>query len=81
MEMTHAGVCEELQPMGRTHVGEVLGELSPMGETPGAREECEESSSEEEGVAEPTCDELTTTLILHPPALPGGRRQRKLGVK
>jgi len=28
---THAGaVCEELQYMGRTHVGEISGELSPV---------------------------------------------------
>jgi len=31
---------------------------------------------EEEGVAETTCDELTTTPIPHPPALLGGRRER-----
>ena len=31
---TQAGaVCEELQPVGRTHVGEVRGELSPVGGT------------------------------------------------
>ena len=34
-EGTLAGaVCEELQPMGRTHVGEVHGGLSPVGGTP-----------------------------------------------
>jgi len=33
----------------------------------GAGEECEESSPEEEGVAETTCDELTVTPIPHPP--------------
>ena len=32
VEGTHAGaVHEELQPMGRTYVGEVLGGLSPVG--------------------------------------------------
>jgi len=31
---------------------------------------------EEEGAAEPTCDELTVTPILHTPAPLGGRRQR-----
>jgi len=31
VEGTHAGaVHEELQPMGRTHIGEVCGELSPV---------------------------------------------------
>jgi len=31
VEGTHAGaVCEELQPMGRTHFEEVRGELSPV---------------------------------------------------
>jgi len=31
----HTGaVREELQPMGRTYVGEVCGELSPVGGTP-----------------------------------------------
>jgi len=35
MKSTDTGaVCEELQPMGRTHVGEVHGGLSPMGGTP-----------------------------------------------
>ncbi|GAB0208471.1 EH domain-containing protein 4 [Grus japonensis] len=35
VERTHAEtICEELQPMGRTHVGEVHGGLSPMGGTP-----------------------------------------------
>jgi len=42
----------------------------------GAREECEESSLDEEGAAE-TCDELNTTPIPCPPApLEGERRQR-----
>ena len=37
---------------------------------------------EEEGAAETTCDELTTTPIPNPPAPLGvGRRQRKSGVK
>ena len=38
--------------------------------------ECEEFPPEEEGAAETTCDELTTTPIPHPPvllALLGGR--------
>ena len=36
----------------------------------------EESYPEEEGAAETTCDELTTTPIPHPPALLEGRRER-----
>jgi len=31
---------------------------------------------EEEGAAQTTCDELTATSIPHPPAPPGGRRER-----
>jgi len=35
MEGTHSGaVSEELQTMGRTRVGEVCGELSPVGGNP-----------------------------------------------
>ncbi|GAB0181827.1 zinc finger and BTB domain-containing protein 5 [Grus japonensis] len=46
MEGTHTGaVHEELQPMGRTDVGEVHGGLSPVeGPHAGAGAECEESS-------------------------------------
>jgi len=36
---------------------------------------------EEEGTAETTCEELTTAPIPHPPALLGGRKERKSGVK
>jgi len=50
-------VCEELQPMGRTHFGEVHGGLSPMG---GA-----EDKHGKEGVTK--CYELTTTPFSHPP--------------
>jgi len=46
----------------------------------GAGEECEESSPEEEGAAETTCDELTITPIPHPPA-PLGGGGRETGVK
>ncbi|GAB0176110.1 zinc finger and BTB domain-containing protein 5 [Grus japonensis] len=42
----------------------------------GAREECEESSPEEEGAAETTCDELTPTPIPRPPVPLWGRRER-----
>jgi len=35
VEGTHAeAVCEELQPVGKIHVGEVHGGLSPVGGTP-----------------------------------------------
>ena len=72
MAGTHCGaVCGELQPVGRTHVGEVCGELSPWeGPHAGAEEQCEE-----EGAAETTCDEQTTTPIPCPLALLGGRRE------
>jgi len=42
----------------------------------GAGEECEESSPEEEGAAETTCDELTTTPIPSGPVPLWGRKQR-----
>ena len=49
--------------MGRTHVGEVCGELSPVGGTLcWSREQCEE-----EGAAGTMCDELIATLITRPP--------------
>jgi len=44
----------------------------------GAGNECEESSPEEEGVAETTCDELTVTPIPHPPVPLGGERWRNI---
>ena len=65
MEGTHAGaVCEELQPVGRTHVGEVCGGLSAMGGTPRwSRGGVRSPPPEEEEAAETRCDELTTTPI------------------
>ena len=42
----------------------------------GAGAECEESSPEEEGAAETTCGELTTTPVPRPPAPLRGRRER-----
>ncbi|GAB0181374.1 AN1-type zinc finger protein 5-like [Grus japonensis] len=64
---THAGaVREELQPVGRTHVGE--------GPHAGAGEECEEPYPDEQGAAETPCDELTTTPIPQTTVLLVGRR-------
>ncbi|KAJ7404214.1 hypothetical protein BTVI_73277 [Pitangus sulphuratus] len=75
-------VCEELQLVGRNHIGEDYGELSLMGDrtvshvppTLEQGEECEESPPLEEGVAETMCDEPTVTYISHPPGLLVGRR-------
>jgi len=64
----HTGaVCEELQPMGRTHVGEVCGELSPIRGTFMLEQgkSVRSPPPEEEGAAETTCDELTTTPLPH----------------
>jgi len=78
VEGTHAGaVCKDLQPVGMTHAGAVHeGCLLREGPHAGPGEECEE-----EGAAEATCDELTTTPIPHPPVPLEGRRYRKLRVK
>jgi len=78
VEGTHAGaVREELQPVGRTHVGEVC-ELSPVRAT-FALEQVKSVRSlppEGQGVAETMCDELTVTPIPCPPVPLGGRRER-----
>jgi len=75
---THTGVCrEDLQPMGRIHVGKFCGELSPMRETScWSGERVKSPLLEEEGAAETMCDELTVTPIPRPPVLLGGRRKR-----
>lgn len=54
--------------MGKTHIEEVHGGLSPMGGNfhAGAEKECEESFPEDKGAAEKMCDELTITLIYVP---------------
>jgi len=76
-EGNHAGADhEELEPVGRTHVGEVCGELSPV------RGICtlEQGKSmrtllpERQGAAETTSDELTTTPIPHPPVPLRGKK-------
>jgi len=72
--MLEQPVPEGLHSVGRTHIGEVCGELSPVrgiflleqGKS------VRSPPPEEEGAAETTCDELTITLIPHPPVLPGG---------
>jgi len=76
---THTGaILEELQPVGRTRIREVYGELSPMRVT--FTLELEQSvrspSPEEEGAAETMCDELTTAPIPRPTVPLGGRRER-----
>jgi len=73
-------VCEELQPVGRTHVGEVCGELSPMRRTFTLKQGQSVRSlpPEEEGAAETACDELTVTPIPCPP-VPLGRRTERNG--
>jgi len=69
---TGAGLLAGLVTPWGTHAGAVHGGLSPMGRThAGAGEGCEE-----EGAAEPTCDELTTTPIPQPTAPLGGRSKR-----
>jgi len=76
MGLIHTGAaCEELQPVGRTHIGEVHGELSTVGRTPRwSRGSVRSPPPKEEGVAETTCGELTVTPIPRPPVLLGGRR-------
>lgn len=59
LKETHDGaVCDELQPVGRTHVGKVCGGLSLMGWTPcWSRERMRNAvPEEEEAVAEIVCD-------------------------
>jgi len=79
MEGTHAGaVHEELQLVGRTHIGEVCDELSPTRGTFMLElgKSVRSPPHEEEGAAETMCDELTITPIPHPPVPLGWRRQR-----
>lgn len=59
---SHAGaVCEEHQPMGRTHFGEISEELSfQWGRDPTLKQKNVRSPpAEEERVTETMCDELT----------------------
>jgi len=72
-------VCEELQHMGRTHVGEFCGELCPVSGTFMLEQGKSVRSPlpEEEGAAETMCDELTITCFPRPPASLKGRRERK----
>jgi len=69
-------VPEGLQPMGRTHIGEVCGELSPMRGTftLEQRKSVRSLPPEGQGASETMSDELTITPIPHPPALLRGRR-------
>jgi len=79
MAGTHAGaVHEELQPVGKTHIGEVCGELSLVRGTftLEQRQSARSPPPEEEGAAETTCDGLTIPPIPRPPVLLRGRRER-----
>jgi len=60
--------------MGRTRVGEVCGELSPVRGTFTLEQgkSVRSPRPEEEGAAETTCDELTITSVPCPPVLLGG---------
>jgi len=82
-EGTHAGaVREELQPLGRTNIGEDCGELSPVRGTFTLEQgqSVRSPPPEGQGVAETTCDELTVTPFLVPLChLRGGGRET--GVK
>lgn len=73
MERTHTGaVCQELQPLGRTHMGEVHGGLFSVKVTSHrSRESVRNPPCKEEGARE--CDELTTISIHCPTALLLGR--------
>jgi len=77
VEGTHTGaVCEELQPLGRIHIGEDSSAVScerdlmlELGQS------VRSPPLEEEGETETTCDELTVTPIPHSPAPHGGREE------
>jgi len=64
--------------MGRTHVGEVCGELSPVRGTFTIEQgkSVRSPPPEGQGAAETTCDELTVSPIPHPPVLCGVGRER-----
>jgi len=64
--------------MGRIHVGEVCGEMSPVrgSFTLEKGRSVRSPPPEEEGAAETACDELTTTPISRPPVPLGGRGER-----
>ena len=77
MGRTHAeAVHEELQPVGRTHVGEACGELSPVRGifTLEQGKSVRSLPPEGQGAAETMCNELTTTPIRRPSVPIGGRR-------
>jgi len=77
--VTHTGaVREELHPVGRTHVGEVCGELSPVRGTFTLEQgkSVRSPPPEEEGTTATTYNELSVTPIPHPPAPLTGRRER-----
>lgn len=62
VERTHTGaLCEELQPVGRNHIGEGFEGLSHLDVNP-----CWSRGREDKGTTEIKCYELTTILIPHP---------------
>jgi len=79
VEGTHTGaVCEELQPMGRTHTGGSLWRTVSCVKDPMLEQgqSVRSPPPKGQGVAETACDELTLTPIPRPPAPLGGRRER-----
>lgn len=52
-------IREQLQPVGRTHIGEICAQLSPVGETP----RWSRGGWKMEGAGEATCDKLIIALI------------------
>jgi len=75
VEGTHAvEVHEELQPVGKTYIGEVCGELSPVRGTFMSEQgkSVRSPPPEEEGATETACDGLTIIPIPCPPELLGG---------
>ena len=71
------------QFMGRTHLGEVCGELPPVRRdlTLEQGQSVRSRPPEEEGAAQTMCDELTVTPIPHLPVPLGVGGGREMGVK
>jgi len=69
-------VPEGLNPVGRTHIGEVCGGLSPVRGNFMLKQgkSVRSPPPEEEGAAETMCDELTAASIPSPPVPLGEKR-------